>query len=135
MLRYARVIIPAVAAIALLCGRAHASATAQTWLVVSDVHLDPFDRRPRPSLFGSDTNLALFRSALDEMKRRVPNPDLVVMPGDFLAHDFAGRTRGAGGDTASAAIATMRFVAGAFGHAFPHARFAVTLGNNDAPCG
>src|SRR5579863_5329591 len=136
MLRNARIAnLAFVVTFALLAGRAHASSGTQTWLVVSDIHLDPFARAARPSLFGSDTNLALFRSAIGEMKRRVPNPDLVVIPGDFLAHDFAGRVRGGGGTTAGGAVAAMRFVAGALGHVFPRARFAVTLGNNDAPCG
>ena len=76
-----------------LRARACDAAGAQTWLVVSDVHLDPFDRQTHPSLFGSDTNLALFRSALAEMRRRVPDPAAVLLPGDFFAHDFAGRAR------------------------------------------
>jgi hypothetical protein len=108
---------------------------AQTWLVASDLHLNPFDRRAHPSLVGSDTNVALFRSALAEMKRRVPDPAVVLLPGDFFAHDFAGRARRNGGVAERAAVATMRFVAAAFGRAYPHARFAVALGNNDAPCG
>jgi hypothetical protein len=112
------------------------AAGAQTWLVVSDVHLDPFDRRKQPSLFGSDTNLALFRSALAEMRRRVPDPAAVLLPGDFFAHDFARRAR-RGGELAgdAAGLETMHFIAGAFARAYPHAHFAVALGNNDAPCG
>lgn len=112
------------------------AAVAQTWLVVSDVHLDPFDRQARPSLFGSDTNLALFRSALAEMRRRVPDPAAVLLPGDFFAHDLAGRARRGGGHSDdAAAVETMRIIARAFARAYPHARFAVALGNNDAPCG
>lgn len=116
--------------------RAGAATKVQTWLVVSDVHLDPFDRHRRLSLFGSDTNLALFRSALTEMKRRVPEPTVVLIPGDFLAHDFGGRAAHGGiGGAEAAAIRTMGLIAGAFARAFPNARFAVALGNNDAPCG
>lgn len=111
-----------------------ATAGAQTWLVVSDVHLDPFDRHSRPSLFGSDTNLALFRSAMAEMRRRVPDPALVLLPGDFFAHHLTARVRAADGGTA-AAIQTMRLIAHAFAQAYPRARFAFALGNNDAPCG
>lgn len=113
---------------------ARATPRAQTWLIVSDLHLDPFDRRSHVSLFGSDTNLALFRSALSEMRRQVPEPAAVLLPGDFLAHDFAGRAAHRGGAEA-AAVATMRIIAGAFGRAYPRARFALALGNNDAPCG
>ncbi len=113
-----------------------ATAGTQTWLVVSDVHLDTFDRRSRPSLFGSDTNAALFRSALAEMRRRVPDPAAVLLPGDFFAHDLTGRVRRAdGSDVSAAGVETMRFIAAAFAQAYPRARFAVALGNNDAPCG
>ena len=113
-----------------------AAAGTQTWLVVSDIHLDPFDRRPHPSLFGSDTNLALFRSALAEMRRRVPDPAEVLLPGDFLAHDFTSRARRAGfAGSGAAGIETMRLIADAFAQAYPRARFAVALGNNDGPCG
>jgi hypothetical protein len=113
-----------------------AAAGAQTWLVVSDVHLDLFDRHTHPSLFGSDTNLTLFRSALAEMRRRVPDPAAVLLPGDFFAHDLARRARRGGGYAGDAAgVETMRFIAGEFARAYPHARFAVVLGNNDAPCG
>lgn len=113
-----------------------AEAAAQTWLVVSDVHLEPFDTRARPSLFGSDTNFALFRSAVAEMRRRVPDPAAVLLPGDFFAHDLVSRARsGASRDAETTAIATMRFVADSFARAYPRARFAVALGNNDAPCG
>lgn len=115
--------------------RAAASAGAQTWLLVSDVHLDPFDRRTHPSLFGSDTNVALFRSAMAEMRRRVPDPAVVLIPGDFLAHDFARRAARNGVGAQAAAVSTMAAIANAFDRAYPRARFAIALGNNDAPCG
>jgi hypothetical protein len=109
----------------------------QTWLVVSDIHLDPYLRGPNKALFGSDTNLALFRSALAAMKRAAPDPALVLLPGDFFAHDFGrrvsrnARARSAGEE----GLRTVRLIAAAFGDAFPRARFAIALGNNDAPCG
>jgi predicted phosphodiesterase len=109
----------------------------QTWLVVSDIHLNPFDARLRPVLFGSDTNGALFRSALAQMRRAVPNPSVVLIPGDFLAHDFAHRARAhaIGSTVAASAVATMATVAQSFERTFPHAQFAIVAGNNDAPCG
>ena len=71
----------AVALLAPVCARAD-----QTWLIVSDIHLNPYDALQRPSPPGSDSNLALFESTLAEMKRSVPSPAVVLIPGDFLAH-------------------------------------------------
>jgi hypothetical protein len=109
----------------------------QTWLVASDIHLDPFDKHSDPSLFGSDTNLALFRSVLAEMKRRVPDPSVVLLPGDFFAHGFGGLTKAhpRNGSATEEGLRVMRYIAGAFAKAYPHAQFAIALGNNDAPCG
>lgn len=118
-----------------VCIRAGAAPAAQTWLVLSDVHLDPFDRRVHPGPAGSDTNVALFRSAVAQMRRSVPHPAVVLLPGDFLAHEFAARAAQNDRSAEEAALAAMRYVAGALAGAFPNARFAVTLGNNDAPCG
>jgi hypothetical protein len=114
-----------------------ASERAQTWLAMSDIHLDPFDRSSRPSGLGADSNDALFRSALIQMKRVAPNPTLVLLPGDFLEHRFA--EHAGEGDAADspdeAGARTMQKIATAFGAAFPNAAFAIALGNNDAPCG
>jgi Calcineurin-like phosphoesterase len=113
------------------------SVRQQVWLGMSDIHLDPFDRSPFPSRYGEDANPALFYAALAQMKRAVPNPALVLLPGDFFAHHFARRARahpGAGTPDA-AGIATMRQIALALARTFPHAQFAIALGNNDAPCG
>ena len=109
----------------------------QVWLAVSDIHLDPFDRSDRPSDFGSDSNAALFRSALFQMKRAVPDPSVVLLPGDFLEHHFAQRVResGAADTPDKAGLLTMQQISSAFGRAFPSAQFAIALGNNDAPCG
>jgi len=111
--------------------------SAQIWLAVSDIHLDPFDRSARPSNFGSDSNAALFRSALSQMKRAVPDPSVVLLPGDFLEHHFSQRVRESdAADTPdNAGILAMQQIATAFGRAFPSAQFAIALGNNDAPCG
>jgi sphingomyelin phosphodiesterase acid-like 3 len=134
-----------------------------TWLFVSDIHLDAtaashetVDRLaaapvadwdaidatdPRPVAgYGTDTNLPLFRLALAAMKNAVPDPQLVVIPGDFLAHTYRKRFQAAATDASDAAFAafvdkTMAYIAYEFGRAFPHAQFFITLGNNDSPCG
>jgi hypothetical protein len=115
---------------------APAAAGEQTWLAVSDIHLDPAGGDPQPSLVGSDTNAALFASAIAEMKRRVPDPAVVLLPGDFFAHDF---TRDVSHTDPKvlvrSGVRTMQLVASAFARAFPRAQFAIALGNNDAPCG
>ena len=117
--------------------RAAEASRTQTWLVVSDIHLDPFNHWSDPSLPGSDSNVALFFSAVSEMRRKVPNPSIVLLPGDFLAHNFPTlvRRQGPGASVDAAGLTTMRFIEAAFGHAYPHARFAIALGNNDASCG
>jgi hypothetical protein len=114
------------AAIALSASPARASAaTAAPWLFVSDVHLNPLSKSTRPSRRGFDTNEALLRSALAEMKRVDPAPPVVVIPGDFLGHHFVDRY----------AKSTMEHVAQSFGAAFPKAQFVIALGNEDSACG
>jgi sphingomyelin phosphodiesterase acid-like 3 len=107
----------------------------QIWLVVSDLHLDLFDRSLYPSPPGSDTNVALLVSALSQMKRATPYPSVILLPGDFLMHHFLERIGPNAGSPQEAAIRTMRWIAAAFNRAFPKARFAIALGNNDSPCG
>lgn len=71
------------------------------------------------------------------MKRDVPDPAVVLLPGDFLTHNFPAVVRRRDPNTAAvtAALRIMNLIANAFGKAYPHARFAIALGNNDAPCG
>ena len=100
-------------------------ASAAPWLFVSDIHLDPNSHRRGPSPLGADSDLALFDSALAEMHRVDPNPPVVVVGGDELAHNF---------DWPHAA-ATMAFIAHRFDETFPNAQFVMTLGNEDSSCG
>lgn len=122
----------AVALLAPVCARA-----GQTWLIVSDIHLTPYDTQQRPSRAGSDSNLALFQSMLAEMKKSVPEPAVVLVPGDFLAHNFP-RLVGlndAGSAPSGAGLQVMRTIERGFAQAYPKAQFAIVLGNNDDPCG
>jgi sphingomyelin phosphodiesterase acid-like 3 len=122
-------------AVALL---APASARAdQTWLIVSDIHLTPYDTSQRPSPPGSDSNVVLFRSMLAEMKRDVASPAVVLIPGDFLAHNFP-RLVGlndAGSAPSGAGLEVMRTIERGFAQTYPKAQFEIVLGNNDDPCG
>lgn len=105
-------------------GGANAEASSP-WLFVTDIHLEAGRHGTRPASFGQDTNAALFATALRAMHNVVPNPPVVVVGGDLLAHDM---------DRAHA-TATAVAVAQAFDRTFPHAQFLLTLGNEDSSCG
>ncbi|HVS46229.1 MAG TPA: metallophosphoesterase [Verrucomicrobiae bacterium] len=107
------------------------------WLLVSDIHLDPFDRSALPATPGNDTNAALLRSAIAKMRAADTDPAVVVLAGDFLAHRFDDLAkRGAPHATEQAtALNAMASIEREVAAAFPHARFLVALGNNDDPCG
>lgn len=130
-------IVRLVAALLLMLCCAGTARAGERWIVVSDMHLNPFDKRPFPTGFSHDTNEVLFDSAVAEMRKVEPNPSLVIVGGDFLAHHFPNRSRAAHGRGAADrdALDAIRAQAAAFDRAFPHARFAVTFGNNDDPCG
>ncbi len=104
------------------------------WLVLSDVHLDPYARGAHIT-YGRDTNPALLRSAIAAMRAHVPNPQVVVIGGDMLAHHFGAHARAHGQQANAAGLAATRAIVGALARAYPHAQFLVTLGNNDDPCG
>ena len=109
----------------------------QKWLVASDLHVDPFDRNPMPSDYDFDTNWPLFYSALAAMHRTEPNPSVVILTGDFLAHHWFRKVRASGRNSTafSAAKDTMAQIARSFAKTFPHSQFVIVLGNNDDPCG
>jgi sphingomyelin phosphodiesterase acid-like 3 len=88
--------------------------------------LNPFDVSRVPSSWGTDTNVALFESSLAAMRRAVPNPAVVVLPGDFFMHHFP---------QASLRPRTIRRIVHDLDRAFAHAQFVVVLGNNDSACG
>jgi sphingomyelin phosphodiesterase acid-like 3 len=110
-------------ALLFLAGRSPAGAAP--WLFVSDIHLKANARHAPPSKLGDDSDQALFDSALREMKRVDPNPPVVVVTGDLLAHWF---------DKRQAAAVTIR-IANEFNRAFPQAQFVLALGNDDGECG
>ncbi|MFY9720291.1 MAG: metallophosphoesterase [Candidatus Cybelea sp.] len=109
--------------------------STQIWLGVSDVHLDIFDRSSRPSSYGFDTNLALFESAVAQMKRTVRDPAVVLISGDLLMHAFRKHVGGGPSDADDAGVESMRRIAAKLGRSFPKSQFAIALGNNDIPCG
>ena len=125
----------AAALLVLFC--AGSASAGERWILVSDMHVNPFDRRPYPPGFSHDTNPVLFASAVAAMRKAEPNPSVVLIGGDFLAHHFPARSRAVHGRNAAErdALDEIRAQATAFDRAFPRARFMVTFGNNDDPCG
>ncbi len=100
-------------------------AAAQPWFFVNDVHYNPRSDDPTHIETWNDTNDALLASTLREMRRLAPNPPVIVMAGDFLAHRMQN----------AVTLPAMLDVAQRFGRAFPHAQFLIALGNEDSPCG
>jgi predicted phosphodiesterase len=142
---------------------APASASDQRWLVVGDVHFDPFadgtiapklvsapverwrailaDGGPKPfSGYAGDTNYALLESALGAMRNAVDEPQVVIVAGDFLTHDFRekfARASNAHDEASYEAFVdkTIAFLAQEFQLAFPHARILPVIGESDGYCG
>jgi sphingomyelin phosphodiesterase acid-like 3 len=107
-----------------LVDRAVADA-ANPWLFVTDIHLEATRHGNRPASYGQDTNAALLATALREMHAVDPNPPVVVISGDLLAH----------GMDRPHATGTAILLANAFNRVYPHAQFILTLGNDDSNCG
>jgi sphingomyelin phosphodiesterase acid-like 3 len=97
------------------------------WLLVSDLHVEPGRSASAPATYGSDTNWALFDSTVAAMRKADPDPPVVMISGDFLAHHFPRNV--------PLAERTMARIAKTFNAAFPHAQFIIVAGNNDDPCG
>ena len=109
------------------------AAALQHWLVVNDIHLDPFSREG--IVRGADTTPALWRAATLEMRHDVPNPHVVILGGDELAHHFTTLALDTRAPAAASALAVDRLIARDLGNAYPNAQFLVAQGNNDDPCG
>jgi sphingomyelin phosphodiesterase acid-like 3 len=97
------------------------------WLLASDLHVEPGRSAPVPAPYGKDTNWTLFDSAVGQMRRVDPNPQVIVLPGDFLAHGFP--------NDVPLAQREMSRIVKTLNRAFPHAEFIIAPGNNDDPCG
>jgi hypothetical protein len=139
------------------------SASAGQFLSVSDIHFNPFadpaivtkleaadvsqwnailasSTVTTFSPYGKDLNDPLLRSAIAEMKKQLPEPQFVLISGDFLAHGFDKSYQQYATDKSAAAYTafvkkTMAYIASAFRNAYPGVRIYPTLGNNDSDCG
>src|SRR4029077_9853197 len=131
-------------------------AFAEKFLSVSDIHFDPFadpalvakleaadvsqwdailasSTVTAFSTYGSDVNDPLLRSAIGEMKARIPSPAFVMISGDFLAHKFDSTYQQYATDKSHAAYTafvtkTIAYVALLLRKAFPGVRIYPTLG-------
>lgn len=133
------------------------------FLNFSDIHFDPFsdtvivdelknsdytqwekifqnsDNKTYSS-YGSDCNFYLFQSALKDMSERIPNPDFVIITGDFMSHNFNENFEKYTGikdqDSLNKFIEkTIRFITTMIVNSFPNTNIFPTVGNDDAYCG
>lgn len=139
------------------------SGPSSTFLFFSDVHFDPFadpklvktlaatqasgwkeifasSDQKAPAAYGSDSNFALFESALDSMAATAKGVDLIIFPGDALAHDFEKKYAALTGDASQAGLEsfvqkTVAFFAGEVDRRFPDATVLTAIGNNDSVLG
>jgi sphingomyelin phosphodiesterase acid-like 3 len=136
-------------------------AAAAEMVVVSDLHFNPMAKSAlvdrlaqapveqwqalfaaddsRASGYGTDPNWKLLASALAAMKAE-GKPALVLMPGDFLAHQFRAHFNTSASDHSDAAfraftLKTLRFLARELRATFPETPMLPVLGNNDSFCG
>jgi sphingomyelin phosphodiesterase acid-like 3 len=134
-----------------------------TFLILSDIHFDPFANRTLvPQLisadvarwqsifdsargggfsqYGQDTNYALLRSLLEAARRyqSAYHYDYVVVTGDYLAHKFRERYLQSGCNDASYpvfVVKTMTFLTRMIQKTFPSLAVFGAVGNNDSICG
>ena len=132
-------------------------------LFVSDIHFNPLtDSSIVPSLisspasqwesifskaknhslnrYGTDTDYSLLKSAMAAMKAKLPQPDLIVISGDFVAHKFQRQfhqivPHSTHRDYAQFFNKTEQYLAFEFIKEFPRVEILPVLGNNDSPCG
>jgi hypothetical protein len=143
-----------------------AAADTGTFLVISDIHFNPFyDPSAFPQLAaspsndwpailrnsqpvgvnprGSDSNYALLTSSLDDARSRVPEPDFILYPGDFLAHEWqkkydalAPKSHMTDREPYQAFTRkTLELIAREFRSRWPETPILPTLGNDDSLCG
>jgi sphingomyelin phosphodiesterase acid-like 3 len=135
-------------------------AAANTFMLFSDVHFNPFaDPSLVPALaasevsswkailssskmtgfpaYGSDSNYALFESALADMAGRAGNVGTIIYPGDILGHNFTQLYPSLTGDKSRAGLdsfiqKTVAFFVQEVHARFPKATVIVADGNLDS---
>jgi hypothetical protein len=151
--------------VVLLAGTAHSAPNrpSQQLLIASDLHFNPFadptlvaELASAParkweailnrssstaySSYGQDTNWWLLRSALDAMRKTDPDPALIMITGDLLAHGFpqafAKTMHDAKPEHYRAFVSkTVSFVTAELHQRYSKSQILITPGNNDDECG
>jgi hypothetical protein len=135
-----------------------------TFMLVSDIHFDPFDTPDMARALaksdaaaaaaayasaaeapfarvGEDTNASLLGSALAAITKAGAAADFAIIQGDTLSHNFERKAEAFFGVTERSdsvralAVETTLFVANAIGNALPGKPIIVALGNTDSECG
>lgn len=134
-----------------------------SFLTFSDIHFDPYydttliinlinaDYTDWESIFlkseirsfsqyGSDTDYPLFISSMEEMKLRIPEPDFIIITGDFMSHNFNEEFEQYSGsdnkDSLNSFIEkTIRFVTSVINRYYPETTIYPSVGNDDSYCG
>ena len=158
-------IIGSIAALVLLGGSAQSatSVPGHKFLIASDIHFNPFadptlviDLAAAPatqwetilngskvtaySQYSQDTNWWLLKSSLNAMHQTLPNPALVMITGDLLAHDFPETYKNTTHDNdrehyRAFVLKTVQFLSLEFRERLNDSKILITPGNNDTDCG
>jgi sphingomyelin phosphodiesterase acid-like 3 len=154
-------IIPAISTTSASARTPQAPPRSALWL--SDIHFDPmFDsslvakleaaepsqwegilrssRSTSFSQYGQDTNYWLLQSALDQMRKTLPAPAVVLFTGDSLAHQFPRKFETATHSTdreryRKFVLKAMQFLQLELRRRFPQSVILITPGNDDDVCG
>src|SRR5579871_1204656 len=147
--------------VAIICAAQDSANTQGSFLMLSDIHLDPFadpaiacklatspvdqwtaifesSTKTPFSSYGADTTYPLFASALNAAKSG--KYDHVIVSGDFLRHNFQtafqqAMTGCSTQDYSGFVIKTMQFMTRRIRETFPNVPVISAFGNNDSTCG
>jgi len=92
------------------------------------------------SSYGSDSNFPLFKSAMEEMRSRISDPDFIIITGDFMGHNFNEEYEEYSGikntDSLDLFIKkTIQFCTAFIVKHFPNTVIFPMVGNDDSYCG
>jgi len=148
------ILLPIVFAFAFISCYAQTKGKTKKCFIVSDIHFDPLfgvhsdtlmyknlqktsiedwkklfessaaQLTVNTTLLGKDANYGILKSALTNMKKRLPNPEFIVIAGDFIWH-------GAKPKDSILKRKTIRFIAQLFKENFPDVTIIPAMGNND----
>ena len=92
------------------------------------------------NLYRSDSNFPLFKSSMEEMSSRIPDPDFIIITGDFMGHDFSEEYyKYSGIDNIDSLYSfkakAIKFITSYILKFYPNTLIYPTVGNNDDYCG